>query len=366
MNRTLLSALAMIAGLGILNANAISVTTNADSGAGSLRQAITDANNNAGADTITFNIPGAGVNTITPVTPLPIIIGQVVIDGSTQPGFAGLPLIEISAAILGNNGNAFVIQSGGEGSTIRALVINHGWSAAILLQASNVIVEGCFLGTDSTGTSASANGQGVNCDFGFNVSGTRIGGTTAAARNLISGNATGIVILSGTGNVVEGNFIGTDVTGGNAITQTGTAIDVRSNNNVIGGTSVAARNIIAGSGGFNGVDVRSGDGNLVQGNFIGLDVTGTKALAPANAVFLSGGTNTLIGGLTATPGTPPGNVPRARVPVFSSSNKSVLPPFKAISSGLMPPARQRSQVLTELISRDRRTLSAELPQRRAM
>lgn len=86
MNRTLLSALAMIAGLGILNANAISVTTNADSGAGSLRQAITDANNNAGADTITFNIPGAGVNTITPVTPLPIIIGQVVIDGSHPAG----------------------------------------------------------------------------------------------------------------------------------------------------------------------------------------------------------------------------------------------------------------------------------------
>ena len=62
-----------------------------------------------------------------------------------------------------------------------------------------MIVEGCFLGTDPTGTSASANTQGVNCDFGFNVSGTRIGGTTAAARNLISGNGTGILIQSGTG-----------------------------------------------------------------------------------------------------------------------------------------------------------------------
>ena len=74
------------------------------------------------------------------------------IDGSTQPGYAGLPLIEISGAILGNNGNGFVVQSGGAGSTVRALAINHGLSTAILLQASNVIVEGCFLGTDPTGT----------------------------------------------------------------------------------------------------------------------------------------------------------------------------------------------------------------------
>jgi hypothetical protein len=238
---------------------------------------------------------------------LPFITSQLVLDGSTQPGFAGLPLIEISGATLGNNGDGFVIQSGGDGSTIRALAINHGWSRAILLQASNVIVEGCFIGTDPTGTSASANTNAVNLDFGFNVSGTRIGGTTAAARNLISGNGVGIIVQSGTGNIVEGNFIGTDVTGGSGIAN-GTDVDVRSSSNVIGGTTVAARNIIAGSGGPNGVVVMSGDSNLVQGNFIGLDVTGTKALGLSNAVLLTGGTNTLVGGLTATLGTPPGNV----------------------------------------------------------
>jgi hypothetical protein len=160
MTRALLSALAVTSSLGIINANAISVTNNLDSGAGSLRQAIMTANTNAGTDTITFNIPGTGVHTITPASPLPFITDQVVIDGTTQPGYAGKPLIEISGATVGNNGDAFVIQTGGDGSTIRGLAINHGLNSAIYLQANNVIIEGCFLGTDPTGTSASANTGG--------------------------------------------------------------------------------------------------------------------------------------------------------------------------------------------------------------
>src|SRR5438105_3472076 len=157
MNRAFFTALALVLAPGIANAATFSVTSIADSGVGTLRQAITDANNNAGADTITFNISGAGVHTITPATFLPFITDQVVIDGSTQPGFAGLPLIEISGATAGNNG--FSIQSGGAGSTIRGLAINNGWTTAIDLQVSNVIVEGCFLGTDPTGTSAKPNTQ---------------------------------------------------------------------------------------------------------------------------------------------------------------------------------------------------------------
>src|SRR5438105_10270523 len=299
-------AICLLMSVATVAAATFDVTTTADTGAGSLRQAINDANGTPSLDTITFHI-SSGVQTITPATQLPSITNPVSIDGSTQTGFAGSPLIEISGAIVGNNGNALVIDTGGTGSTVRALIINNGWSTAIFLQASNCVIEGCFLGTDPTGLIARPNTQGVNLNFGFSVSGTRIGGTTAAARNLISGNAVGVIMQSGSNNVVEGNFIGTDVTGSVALANN-TAIVVQSNDTLIGGTTAAARNIIAGNGNSSGIDVIGAARLLVQGNFIGTDVTGTKPLWFFHAIELEIGSPTQIGGLTATPGTPPGNV----------------------------------------------------------
>ena len=90
MNR--ICALAVAAGLlagplaGMASATTFTATTNADSGPGSLRQAILDANASSGGDEIHFNIPGAGVQTITPTTELPVSTGPVTIDGYTQPG----------------------------------------------------------------------------------------------------------------------------------------------------------------------------------------------------------------------------------------------------------------------------------------
>src|SRR6476660_972465 len=90
------------------------VSNTADTGTGSLRQAITDANAHSGLDTIAFNIPETGVQTITPATQLPSITSPVTLDGYTQPnsspntlanGDNAVLLIEISGAILGNNGN---------------------------------------------------------------------------------------------------------------------------------------------------------------------------------------------------------------------------------------------------------------------
>jgi len=75
------------------------VTTTADSGFGSLRQAILDANTSPGvADTITFNISGSGVQTIVPLSPLPKIMDVLVLDGTLQPGYVGSPLVEINGA----------------------------------------------------------------------------------------------------------------------------------------------------------------------------------------------------------------------------------------------------------------------------
>ena len=77
---------ALFAASGALSAITYTVTSTADSGAGTLRQAILDANANPGADTIAFNIVGTGPHTIAPATPLPAVTEAVTIDGYTQPG----------------------------------------------------------------------------------------------------------------------------------------------------------------------------------------------------------------------------------------------------------------------------------------
>ena len=266
----------------------------------------------SGLDTIKFNIPGTGVHTITPMTQLPSITSPVVLDGETQPGASAntlangdnaVLLIEISGAILTNNANAFVLVTGASGSTIRGLVIDNAWSTAVLIQTDTIAVEGCFLGTDPTGLIAKGNTQGVNADFGSSASATRVGGTTPAARNVIAGNSIGVLIQSGANSLVQGNFIGTDATGTNALSN-GAGVDVRSSDNLIGGTTAGARNVIGANG--TGVTVSASTGNAIQGNFIGTDVTGTVALGLGDGIFTTGAAQ--IGGLTATPGTPPGNV----------------------------------------------------------
>ena len=107
------------------------VTNTNDSGAGSLRQAILDTNAHAGADTITFAIPGAGVRTITP-TALPTITDPVTIDATTQPGFAGTPVIELAGTAAGANASGLVITAGN--STIRGLIINRFSGDGITVQ----------------------------------------------------------------------------------------------------------------------------------------------------------------------------------------------------------------------------------------
>ena len=109
------------------------VTNTNDSGAGSLRQAITDANANAGqTDTIAFNIAGAGPHTIAPASALPVITDPVIIDGTTEPDFAGTPVIELDGAGAGAGVSGLVINAGG--STVRALVINRFTANGIVLQ----------------------------------------------------------------------------------------------------------------------------------------------------------------------------------------------------------------------------------------
>src|SRR5262249_10336367 len=151
----------------ILTATTYTVTTTADSGAGSLRQAITDANGTPGvADTIEFNITGSGVHTITPLTDLPMITDSVTIDGYTQPGSSpntadiGQPdnsvhRIEIDGThTFGGTGGGVFVFSGSITFTLRGLVINRAPNAAIYTSGAAGTVEGCFIGVDPAGTAS--------------------------------------------------------------------------------------------------------------------------------------------------------------------------------------------------------------------
>ena len=184
------------------------VTNTNDAGAGSLRQAILNANAAPGADVISFAIPGAGVHTITPATALPVVTQAVTIDGSTQPGFTGTPLVELSGAAAGSV-NGLEFNTGD--SLVRGLVINRFGNAIVLGGAGNHRVEGNFLGTNASGTAAAANANGVL----IQSSGNAIGGLSSSARNVLSGNTiAGVqVATTASANNVQGNLIGTDVTG---------------------------------------------------------------------------------------------------------------------------------------------------------
>ena len=146
------------------------VLTTADSGPGSLRQAILDAdaqdnalNPGAAADRIVFAIPGRGLHTITPASPLPDLTDPVVLDATTQPGFAGRPVVVLDGSQT--FGDGLHITCGG--STVRGLVIDgfRGAGIAIDTQGGNVI-EGNYLGTDPTGTAARGNAVGVSVQIG--------------------------------------------------------------------------------------------------------------------------------------------------------------------------------------------------------
>ncbi len=295
----------------------LTVTNINDSGPGSLRQAIVTANASVVSDTIQFNIPGPGVHTITPVTQLPDITRPLIIDGYTQPGSSPNTLAEGSDAMLlieirggGQGINGLVFSGSGTNCVVRGLVVNGFNSTASILfgynsvTISSNVVEGCFIGTDPTGMIA----RGPNSDgvWAFRGVGNRIGGLTPGARNIISAGQAGVrVVVNSSSNVIQGNLIGTDRTGTNALANLSGGIRVESGSDgtLIGGTNVAARNVIA-----QGISISTSSGHVIQGNFIGLDVTGRKLLMPAPTGLHVSSSACLIGGLTAVPGTPPGNV----------------------------------------------------------
>jgi trimeric autotransporter adhesin len=219
----------------------LTVTNTSDSGAGSLRQAILDANTGAGTDTIVFNIPGGGPYVITPLAPgLPAMTGPTIVDGTTQPGYAGTPIIQ-SANLAGSG-----LKLQGGSSTIRGILVR-GLNTGIALESSNNHVEGCYVGTDVTGTASATEGNGTGIEVQAGANGNTIGGSTAGASNLISGNITGIALVNDSDNVIMGNRIGTTANGTAALGNVEGILATLTTNLIIGGSGAGEGNVIAGS-----------------------------------------------------------------------------------------------------------------------
>jgi photosystem II stability/assembly factor-like uncharacterized protein len=267
------------------------VTSANDHGPGTLRQAMTDANATPGLDTIVFNIPGAGVHTINLSFELPEITDPVVLDATTQPGYAGTPLIEINGAAAANASACFYVSAGG--SAIRGFAINRFSSArGIWLNGgSGNVIQANYIGLDATGTLSSRNSEGIII---YNSSNNLIGGTNAAARNVISGNGDDGLDVSGSGNQIQGNYIGTNASGTAAVANGSAGVRISGGNNTVGGTTPGAGNLI--SGNQNGI--QCGSGTVVQGNLIGTDVTGKMAIANSTGISAYG-SDILIGGTVA-------------------------------------------------------------------
>lgn len=302
----------------LLSGQVFVVTTTLDStgsttggpGPLTLRQAILDANAAGGANTIDFNIENSGsVQAIFPMSPLPTITSPVLIDGSSQggAGYTGPPLIDIDGTNAGPDAAGLVITAGE--STIRGLAIDQFSGDGIDLDGpgGNTFV-GNFIGTDTTGETAQGNGGSGVAIIGS--SNNTIGGTTAGAGNLISGNATAGVEISASqmippsSNLIEGNDIGTDRTAMKALgNEIGVEIDSGATANTIGGNIAAASNVIRGNTG-DGVLISGAGaaGNTVDGDLIGICQCGTGPSPLGNGTGVeinSGAADNLVGGTVA-------------------------------------------------------------------
>jgi uncharacterized repeat protein (TIGR01451 family) len=271
----------------------------------SLREAIRLANLLPGKDTIRFAIPSSGSNVYIGIhSALPTITDPVVIDGTTQAGYTGAPVVYITGYFQRSGPNGLHITSGD--STIRGLSIGlyHEFyssgsitqdNAILLEDGDGNVLEGNVFGSYET----SAGVMMIRSD------GNRIGGTTAEARNVISSNYSwGILAYESHNNIIQGNYIGTDASGQLANYGNGTGIAfAQADHNQVGGTEPGAGNVISGNRGV-GVEISlntlftNASHNTVEGNYIGIAADGFTPLGNGShgiAIWLGNHDNTIGG-----------------------------------------------------------------------
>lgn len=266
-----------------------------DAGNGSLRKAIEDANNNAGKDVISFNIPGTGLKTILPLTPLPEISDSLIIDGTTQPGYSGSPVIEIDGIAAGiSNG---LIISGGN-SILKSIAINRFNGAGVGVISSGNMIEGCYIGISPDGSTNKGNGgDGIVLFYQNNKIGNSNGN-----RNVISGNSSSGIRISNVTNsniTIENNYIGTDASGTTAVPNVFNGVFIFQSANVkIGGSSFATMNVVSGNYEA-GIRIEGGSShdNYLTANRIGTSSNGSIPISNKHGVEI-------IYGIGAASGSP--------------------------------------------------------------
>jgi parallel beta-helix repeat protein len=318
---SLLAALALLAAFAPLARPALAanyvVSSLADSGAGTLRQAITNANASAGQDTITFSV--AGKITISSLLPGLTDTAGVIIDGRNG---SGAPTIELS----GSAGVADGIAIYSKDNIIRGLIINSFSSAGVDIYgatSTNNLIEQNYIGTNPAGTAAGSAGTnntkaGVFIQFGAS--------NNTINNNVISGNkGFGVYIhtvfsssaTAQQGNTITNNRIGVTADGSAALGNGQEGVYIGDNSN---STTVGPGNVISANGTLSttaaGVVVSGKlfsntayiNGNRVIGNKVGTNAAGTAALPNrAGGVYIGKSVNTAVGGPTGNAGTPGGD-----------------------------------------------------------
>lgn len=296
-------------------ASIITVTTTADAivndGICSLREAVQAANTDQvvdtcaagnGKDTIQFLLNGGGAIASINLTQGPLVFTDaIVIDGRSQ-GCGSGPCVELVGSATATTG----LNINSAGSTISGLILNRFSVEAILLDgAGSHTVSGSYIGTNTTGTQAQANGVGIKITSGKNT----VGGSSQNERNLISGNTTGILITgpSAANNDVMNNAIGTGVVGTESIGNTlyGVRIDSGASHSEIGipgSPNQIVHNktgvLISGSGGAY---------NVVKANVFGTNFAYTLDMGnTVEAIRISGGNK--LGFVGGTDSAQDGNV----------------------------------------------------------
>ena len=247
----------------------------------SLRDAITAANSTTGIhETITFDIPGTPPHTLMPQTPLPIITDPVTIDGASQPGYDGTPIIVIDGTLLGTrlNINSIGLNIAAGNSTVHGMAVNNFAFAGINLSlgGSNTIT-GSYIGVAPDGTTAAGNRDGIRICASSN---NHIGGTHPAESNVISGNWDDGINLCrvpllplSSRNMIVGNIIGMDASGTAALGNGDDGIKIEdATHTTVGGEEASAYNLIAANG-TNGIRL-SGTrttGSRLLGNTFGTE-----------------------------------------------------------------------------------------------
>jgi CSLREA domain-containing protein len=285
----------------------VNTTDNADDGTCdaahcSLREAINAANAAPGFNGVFFNIPGAGVQIIETDTGFPESTDSILIDGTTQPGFAGMPLIELRSGSA-QNGTGLSIRGGG---TVQGLSIVNFNIGIEIRDAGGVWAIGNFIGLRPDGVTAEGNHLAVSVGSGDN----HIGGAQQGYRNVISGNTAGIDVACGSdNNQIQNNYIGVNAAGIYAVPNGTYGIHICGSSNTVGGTDALAGNVISGNTG-NGVEIQAAlgaaypaTGNQLIRNLIGTDATGMSGLGNhqngvwinADGTILSG--NTISGNM---------------------------------------------------------------------